>query len=123
LAPEQVRLDSGVASGDSVSMHYDPMLAKLIVHGPDRAAALATLNRALAALDVQGVVTNRAFLQRLTTHPDFAAANLDTRFIERHADTLFAERRYTNEDYASAALIGLYQLARECESGSPWDRH
>ena len=123
LTPEQVRLDSGVESGDTVSMHYDPMLAKLIVHGPDRAAALATLNRALAALDVQGVVTNRAFLQRLATHPDFAAANFDTRFIERHEDTLFAPHSYTSEDYASAALIGLHQLARECESSSPWDRH
>ncbi|MDG4813682.1 3-methylcrotonyl-CoA carboxylase, partial [Hydrogenovibrio sp. 3SP14C1] len=60
LAADQVRLDSGVESGDRVSMHYDPMLAKLIVHGVDRDAALATLNRALAALDVQGVVTNRA---------------------------------------------------------------
>ncbi|WP_027967490.1 acetyl/propionyl/methylcrotonyl-CoA carboxylase subunit alpha [Halomonas halocynthiae] len=123
LTPEQVRLDSGVESGDTVSMHYDPMLAKLIVHGPDRAAALATLNRALAALDVQGVVTNRAFLQRLATHPDFASGNVDTRFIERHEDSLFAKHRYTHENYASAALVGLHQLARESESHSPWDRH
>ncbi len=53
LEPTRVRLDSGVASGDAVSMHYDPMLAKLIVHGDDREQALATLNRALAALDIQ----------------------------------------------------------------------
>jgi len=123
LDPMRVRLDSGVETGDVVSMHYDPMLAKLIVFGDDRAQALATLNRALAALDVQGVVTNRAFLQRLATHPDFRDAELDTRFIERHDATLFAPRVYRLEDYASAALIGLNQLARECESDSPWDRH
>ncbi|QEM82210.1 acetyl/propionyl/methylcrotonyl-CoA carboxylase subunit alpha [Halomonas binhaiensis] len=123
LLPEQVRLDSGVESGDSVSMHYDPMLAKLIVHGPDRSAALATLNRALAALDVQGVVTNRGFLMRLASHPAFHAAELDTRFIERHEDSLFAAHGLSRDSLASAALIALHQLARECESTSPWDRH
>ncbi|HBS19027.1 MAG TPA: 3-methylcrotonyl-CoA carboxylase, partial [Halomonas sp.] len=97
--------------------------AKLIVHGVDRDAALATLNRALAALDVQGVVTNRAFLQRLANHPGFKNVELDTRFIERNEATLFAPHQFSTEDYASAALIGLHQLAQECESDSPWGRH
>ncbi|MFC3282521.1 acetyl/propionyl/methylcrotonyl-CoA carboxylase subunit alpha [Litchfieldella rifensis] len=123
LDPERVRLDSGVESGDVVSMHYDPMLAKLIVHGDDRAQALATLNRALAALDVRGVVTNRNFLQRLASHPAFQAAELDTRFIEHHQEVLFASREYRTEDYAAAALVALDQLGRERESASPWDRH
>ncbi|MEC8935871.1 MAG: biotin carboxylase N-terminal domain-containing protein, partial [Pseudomonadota bacterium] len=123
LGADQVRLDSGVESGDTVSMHYDPMLAKLIVHGVDRDAALATLNRALASLDVQGVVTNRAFLQRLANHPGFKNVELDTRFIERNEATLFAPHQFSTEDYASAALIGLHQLAQECESDSPWGRH
>ncbi|MFP4264068.1 MAG: acetyl/propionyl/methylcrotonyl-CoA carboxylase subunit alpha [Halomonas sp.] len=123
LDADKVRLDSGVESGDVVSMHYDPMLAKLIVHGADRDQALASLNRALAALDVQGVVTNRAFLQRLATHEAFRNAELDTRFIEKHEATLFAPREVTTEAYAAAALIGLKQLSRECESDSPWDRH
>ena len=123
LGADQVRLDSGVESGDTVSMHYDPMLAKLIVHGVDRDAALATLNRALAALDVQGVVTNRAFLQRLANRPGFKNVELDTRFIERNEATLFAPRPFSTENYASAALIGLHQLAQECKSDSPWDRH
>ncbi|MCE0731550.1 acetyl/propionyl/methylcrotonyl-CoA carboxylase subunit alpha [Halomonas sp. G15] len=123
LNADKVRLDSGVESGDAVSMHYDPMLAKLIVHGGDRDQALATLNRALAALDVQGVVTNRAFLQRLATHPAFKGCELDTRFIEKHEESLFAPREITTEAHAAAALIGLKQLSRECESDSPWDRH
>ena len=121
--PAKVRLDSGVESGDAVSMHYDPMLAKLIVHGDDRDQALSTLNRALAALDVQGVTTNRAFLQRLATHPALKAAELDTRFIERHHASLFAPTQYSIDEYASAALIALDQLGRERESDSPWDRH
>lgn len=123
LDESEVRLDSGVESGDSVSMHYDPMLAKLIVHGPDRPAALARLQRALAALDIQGVVTNRGFLQRLASHPAFKAAELDTRFIERHQSSLFAPREIRAEDLASAALIVLHQLAGERQSHSPWDRH
>ncbi|MED5295767.1 MAG: acetyl/propionyl/methylcrotonyl-CoA carboxylase subunit alpha [Pseudomonadota bacterium] len=123
LSSAQVRLDSGVATGDTVSMHYDPMLAKLITHGPDRASALASLNRALAALDVQGVITNRGFLQRLTNHPDFQAAHLDTRFIERHEESLFASRGLDQQSLASAALVALHQLSRESESDSPWDRH
>ncbi|EPC04019.1 3-methylcrotonyl-CoA carboxylase subunit alpha [Litchfieldella anticariensis FP35 = DSM 16096] len=123
LDPTRVRLDSGVETGDVVSMHYDPMLAKLIVHGDDRNQALATLNRALAALDVRGVVTNRAFLQRLAGHPAFQAAQLDTRFIENHQEALFAIRDYRLEDYAAAALVALDQLGRERESASPWDRH
>ena len=104
-------------------MHYDPMLAKLIVHGDDRDQALSTLNRALAALDVRGVVTNRAFLQRLASHPAFRAAKLDTRFIEHHHADLFEVRAPSAEDYASAALVALDQLGHDGTSDSPWDRH
>ncbi|MFD2190077.1 acetyl/propionyl/methylcrotonyl-CoA carboxylase subunit alpha [Pistricoccus aurantiacus] len=123
LNPDRVRLDSGVETGDEVSMHYDPMLAKLIVWGDDRIQALATLGRALAALDVRGVTTNRAFLQRLASHPAFQQAELDTRFIERHEAELFAPRDYRLEDYAGAALVALDQLHRAQKERSPWDRH
>ena len=122
LNPKRVRLDSGVNSGDAVSMHYDPMLAKLIVHGRDRDEALTTLGRALAALDIQGVTTNRAFLLRLANHPAFWASDLDTRFIERHEHTLLAAREYSAEDYARAALVALHQLGLESHSDSPWER-
>ncbi len=122
LDPSQVRLDSGVEAGDAVSMHYDPMLAKLIVHGDDRDQALATLNRALAALDVSGVVTNRAFLQRLATHPAFAGAELNTRFIEHHEQALFAPATLDEADYARAALVALDCLHNESANDSPWQR-
>ncbi|SHF62386.1 3-methylcrotonyl-CoA carboxylase alpha subunit [Modicisalibacter ilicicola DSM 19980] len=122
LSAASVRLDSGVEAGDEVSMHYDPMLAKLIVHGHDRDQALATLNRALAALDVSGVTTNRAFLQRLASHPAFKKAELTTRFIEHHGEELFATAVLDDEAYASAALVALDLLRRESRAGTPWER-
>ncbi|WP_110673792.1 acetyl/propionyl/methylcrotonyl-CoA carboxylase subunit alpha [Salinicola sp. RZ23] len=115
----RIRLDSGVAAGDTVTMHYDPMLAKLIVHGEDRGQALAEMARALAALDISGVTTNRRFLQRLVTHPDFIAARLDTRFIEHHHDDLFAAPHATDADIARAALVAIDQLARDHIDGAP----
>ncbi|WP_110649871.1 acetyl/propionyl/methylcrotonyl-CoA carboxylase subunit alpha [Salinicola peritrichatus] len=113
LAADRVRLDSGVEAGDDVSMHYDPMLAKLIVHGEDRGQALAEMDRALAALDVSGVTTNRRFLQRLVTHPDFIATELNTRFIEHHHDALFAAPHAIDADIARAALVAIDQLAMD----------
>ncbi|WP_342595850.1 acetyl/propionyl/methylcrotonyl-CoA carboxylase subunit alpha [Salinicola lusitanus] len=107
----RIRLDSGVEAGDTVTMHYDPMLAKLIVHGEDRGQALAEMARALAALDISGVTTNRRFLQRLVTHPDFIAAELNTRFIEHHHDDLFAAPHATDADIARAALVAIDRLA------------
>ncbi|WP_048306720.1 acetyl/propionyl/methylcrotonyl-CoA carboxylase subunit alpha [Halomonas sp. PR-M31] len=122
LDPSRVRLDSGVEAGDEITMYYDPMLAKLITHGDDRDQALATLNRALSALDVSGVTTNRAFLQRLASHADFRKAELTTRFIELHEAELFSKATLDNEAYASAALFALDLLQRESHKDSPWAR-
>ncbi|MCT7359176.1 acetyl/propionyl/methylcrotonyl-CoA carboxylase subunit alpha [Thalassolituus pacificus] len=90
-APElsaSVRLDSGVQQGDDVSPYYDPMLAKLIAHGRDRTEALHNLRTALAALQVDGVKTNRDFLLRLLSLEAFANAELSTDFIERNQHEL-----------------------------------
>ena len=84
----RVRVDSGVREGDVITPHYDAMVAKLIVWGEDRATALARLREALRAVQVGGVHTNVRFLQRLLAHPDVAAAQLDTQWLERHLDTL-----------------------------------
>ena len=85
-----VRVDSGVREGDSVSVHYDPMIAKIIAHGRDRARALAGLRAALSRTAVLGVRTNLGFLTRLLDHADFAAGTVDTRLVERDADLLQA---------------------------------
>ena len=84
-----VRIDAGVRQGDAITPYYDPMIAKLIVHGDDRAQALARLAQALQAIEVVGPATNVTFLQRLIETPAFAEADLDTGLIERQHDLLF----------------------------------
>ncbi|MHC8507834.1 MAG: acetyl/propionyl/methylcrotonyl-CoA carboxylase subunit alpha [Rhodospirillales bacterium] len=88
FAPGDVRVDSGVREGDKITPHYDPMIAKIIAHGPDRAAALSRLAAALDDTRAEGCVTNLAFLRALCAHPGFAAGDVDTGLIERDAGML-----------------------------------
>jgi 3-methylcrotonyl-CoA carboxylase alpha subunit len=81
---EGLRVDSGVEAGSEVSIHYDPMLAKIITSGESRSLALQRMRRALRSLSVQGVTTNREFLLRVLDHPAFIAGDIDTHFIDRH---------------------------------------
>ncbi len=83
-----VRIDSGVRAGDRIGVHYDPMLAKLIVWDRDRGAALVRLRSALADFALIGVRNNLALLRAIAEHPDFAAAAPDTGFIPRHPELL-----------------------------------
>jgi 3-methylcrotonyl-CoA carboxylase alpha subunit len=85
-----IRIDSGVNAGSEISQFYDPMIAKVIAHGADRAAAIDRLVAALDGCVVEGVKTNRAFLARLVDHQAFRAGDIDTGFIARHADDLAA---------------------------------
>jgi len=78
-----VRVDTHIYAGYRVPPHYDSLLAKLIVHGFDRPAALARLRRALGELIVEGPRTNIDFHRRLLDHPDFIAGKLDTHLVER----------------------------------------
>jgi len=82
---EGLRIDTGVAEGDSVTPYYDPMIAKVIAHGPDRAAALERLATALDAIEVAGVQSNTPFLARVLRHRDFVHGDIDTAFLDRHA--------------------------------------
>jgi propionyl-CoA carboxylase alpha chain len=85
-----IRLDSGIESGSEVSAFYDPMLAKVIVHGPDREFAARHLAGALARTRLHGPTTNRDLLVRLLRHPAFLAGEVDTGFLEREeASELF----------------------------------
>jgi propionyl-CoA carboxylase alpha chain len=92
-ALDGVRVDAGVEAGQAVSVHYDPMLAKIICHAPTRGEVIARLTRFLREMSVQGVVTNRALLIRVLSHPAFRAGEIDTHFLERHADELLEARR------------------------------
>jgi acetyl/propionyl-CoA carboxylase alpha subunit len=79
-----VRVDSGVADGSVVSTHYDPMLAKVIAHGPTRRDAARRLARALSLARIHGVTTNRDLLVGILREPDFLAGKTDTGYLTRH---------------------------------------
>ena len=84
-----IRLDSGVADGSAVGIHYDPMLAKVVGWAPSRAEAAGMLARTLARAELHGPVTNRDLLVRVLRHPAFLAGETDTAFFDRHGlDTL-----------------------------------
>ncbi|MEV0415760.1 biotin carboxylase N-terminal domain-containing protein [Streptomyces sp. NPDC050448] len=86
--PGGVRVDTGFADGDTVGVHYDPMLAKVVAHAPTRAEAVRALAHALAGARIHGLTTNRELLVRSLRHPEFAEARLDTGFYERHLESL-----------------------------------
>lgn len=112
--PEQnthVRVDTGVRQGDEVSIHYDPMIAKLIVWDVDRSAALRRMRTALAGYRIVGINTNLEFLSTLCALPAFAEAELDTGFIEKHNTALFPEKGAIPQQIL--ALACLYELLYE----------
>lgn len=105
-----LRLDTGYTGGDTVGVHYDPMLAKVIAHAPTRTEAVRLLARALERARIHGPVTNRELLVRSLRHPDFAAARPDTGFYDRHltalteaADEVAARHAATAAALAAAA--------------------
>ena len=121
-ADDDVRLDTGVVSGDEISVYYDPMIAKLITWGEDRAEATRRMQYAIAQTDVLGVKTNLAFLQQLVKHPAFLAGKTDTSFIPTHRDTLFPDESHLPDRALIAASLAL--LSNEANASAPdvWDR-
>jgi 3-methylcrotonyl-CoA carboxylase alpha subunit len=118
---ESIRIDTGFTAGDTVSIHYDAMLAKLIVHGPTRDAALRLMHQALGDTAIAGVASNLDLLDRLITHPDFSTTAIDTGFIARHADTLLAPQAIPPANTLAIAAITV--LTRPQASDDPWDTH
>ncbi|MBB5106713.1 acetyl/propionyl/methylcrotonyl-CoA carboxylase subunit alpha [Streptomyces spectabilis] len=86
--PDGVRLDTGYAGGDTIGVHYDAMLAKVVAYAPTRAEAVRKLAGALERTVVHGPVTNRELLVRSLRHPEFAAGRVDTSFYDRHLPEL-----------------------------------
>ncbi|MFD4342518.1 biotin carboxylase N-terminal domain-containing protein [Streptomyces anulatus] len=113
-----LRLDTGYTGGDTIGVHYDPMLAKVIAHAPTRAGAVRLLARALERARIHGPVTNRELLVASLRHPDFAAARLDTGFYDRHLAALTAPA--AGRDPATAALAAaLAEAVRATTAGGP----
>jgi acetyl-CoA carboxylase biotin carboxylase subunit len=86
-----VRIDTHVYAGYAVPPYYDSLLAKVIVHGNTRAEALARMGQALDSFIIEGVTTTIPFLARIIRHPEFAAGQVDTNFLERHPELLRPE--------------------------------
>uniref|UniRef100_A0A674NTY3 Methylcrotonyl-CoA carboxylase subunit n=1 Tax=Takifugu rubripes TaxID=31033 RepID=A0A674NTY3_TAKRU len=104
--PDQhTRIETGVREGDEVSAHYDPMIAKLVVWGEDRPAALKKLRYCLRQYNIVGLNTNINFLLSLSGHPEFEAGNVTTSFIpQHHADLFPAAKAAAGEAVCQAAL-------------------
>jgi 3-methylcrotonyl-CoA carboxylase alpha subunit len=113
----QVRIDTGVRQGDEISPYYDPMIAKLVVHGATRAEALARLHQALTQYQVVGVATNVEFLSRLVLTPSFVEARLDTALIDRERERLFAAQTASEEVWRLAAH---HALRPASAAETPW---
>jgi 3-methylcrotonyl-CoA carboxylase alpha subunit len=99
-----VRIDAGVKQGGEVTPYYDPMIAKVIGHGTDRAAALSALAGALSGVRVEGVTTNAAFLHAIVTNQAFAEGGVTTRFLEAEGRDAAEARKASPTDLALAAL-------------------
>jgi len=101
-----VRVDSGVREGGVVGVTYDPLLTKLTVLAETRSAAIARSLAALRSFPVLGIRTNIPFLGRVLNHPRFREAQLHTRFIEEHLDSLLRAESPPDEAIAAAAVVG-----------------
>ncbi|MEV4741041.1 biotin carboxylase N-terminal domain-containing protein [Streptomyces sp. NPDC049555] len=115
-AGDGIRVDSGLAEGIAVGTSYDPMVAKIVAHGPDRATALRRLRGALARTVVLGVDTNAAFLRRLLGHPAVVAGELDTGLVDREAASLVAAE-VPEEVYVAGALLRQRELFPHVDRG------
>lgn len=99
-----MRVDAGFVAGDEVSSHYDPMIAKLIIQGPDRETAIRKLSTALSDYEVAGPITNIEFLKKVCEVPAFIAGEVETGFIKKWHEDLFRDTDITPEVFAQAAL-------------------
>jgi 3-methylcrotonyl-CoA carboxylase alpha subunit len=126
-----VRLDGGVIEGDTVTIFYDPMIAKLIVYDTDRTQALQRLREALAECDIVGPKSNIAFLERLVRHPVVIEGRIDTGYLDRHlSEFLTGDAAPSDHVLFAAATAALLHdenaivdaAARSDDPWSPWSR-
>jgi len=114
-----VRDDSGVTAGWRVPLEYDALLAKLIVWAEDRPGAIARLGRALGEYDVRGIQTNLPFFRRVVEHPDFAAGQIDTEFIDRMLSAQADWEEPAMEGETAAAMLAATVAAMRQEAPKP----
>lgn len=115
---EGIRVDTGYREGDEVSVHYDPMMAKLIAWGENRTQAAARLCNSLEQVRVAGVRHNAAFLARILANPAFLEAQLSTRFIEEQQESLLAD---DDEPLNLLLLAAVRRFNENRKAASPWE--
>ena len=122
-----IRVDAGVREGDSVTVDYDPMLAKLVVHAPTRGAAARRLYNALSDLRALGVITNIGFLRQMATHPDFVSGAITTDYLDSTDISEFAEPETNPASLvaiaAAASRFGLDRAGSAGGDGAMVDEH
>jgi 3-methylcrotonyl-CoA carboxylase alpha subunit len=116
-----IRVDSGIADGDEITPFYDPMLAKLIVSGEDRPAALARLQRALKECVLLGIPTNIPLLQTISKHPAFQKGHTSTYFLHEYQLLMPLPVQELPQEVLIAAA--LYEIAGEHETGPSTEQH
>ncbi len=125
-----IRIDSGVEQGGEISIHYDPLIAKLVVHADSRKQAIRTMQTALAQSGVLGVETNLGFLQSILQHPYFDAGKMDTLFVDSNLESLLEENQDSVDwvcwGTAIACLLKDYaesetKAQESMEPCSPWN--
>ena len=122
---DHIRIDTGIEAGDDVTIHYDPMIAKLITWGNDRNEAAQIMADTLSQTVLSGLTTNQEFLGHIFTHDAFLSADVDTGFIARHHDALIPDD-YGKADSTDIALLSLYFISGQSDPlcsqpQSPWD--
>jgi acetyl-CoA carboxylase biotin carboxylase subunit len=123
-----VRVDSGIELGSEISMHYDPIMAKLIVHAPDRNVAIARMTDALEQFKILGVKTSRRFMIEVLNHPEFVSGRTYTSFISAH---MSARDMSTDSSHALAAAVASAVMSKPVTAAAgssaheavptPWD--
>ena len=122
-----VRLDGGVIEGDTVTIFYDPMIAKLIVWDADRPSALQRMREALAACEIIGPKSNVAFLERLVRHPAIIEHRIDTGYLDRHLDEFVAGETQPEPFVVFAATVAAllqdegHTVGDPADPNSPWN--
>ncbi|XP_076640606.1 methylcrotonoyl-CoA carboxylase 1 [Halictus rubicundus] len=108
ILPKMIRIDTGIREKDQVSVHYDPMIAKLIIWGNDREEALAVLGSKLSEYNATGLDTNIEFIKDLCAHPSFRQGEVHTGFIKEHYQELFPKLRAPHSVAIQAVLASIF---------------
>ncbi|WP_226703703.1 acetyl/propionyl/methylcrotonyl-CoA carboxylase subunit alpha [Microbulbifer elongatus] len=125
---KSVRVDTGVQTGDEISVHYDPMISKLIVHGRNRREALGKLDRALQKYQIAGLRHNIEFLRRVVNHTAFVNGRVTTHFIEDHEQEILQQEQQLRAQQCAAIAAFLHhsearaqhRSAPKADPFSPW---